>query len=300
MKPATPFRSALATAWSVLLAALLALTALAGPADAEGPAPRRIVAIGGAVTETLYALGAKDRIVAVDTTAVYPPEARRKPNVGYMRALSAEGVLAQSPDLVLMEDGAGPPQAIELLKASSVAITTVPKGQSLATIGEKIAVIADAVGEAEKGKELAAAIDRDLQRLEGDLAKIGERKRVLFLLSIVDGRPMAAGSGTAADAMIGLAGGVNVFAEATGYKTLSTEVATKLAPDVVVMMTGAGPGHGSADPFAIPALKATPAGQRNAIIRMDGAYLLGFGPRVANAARDFAARLYPGEIAPVQ
>src|SRR5215212_9628559 len=52
----------------------------------------RIVSIGGAITEILYALGLQQRIVAVDSTSVYPPQAvREKPSVGYMRRLSPEG-----------------------------------------------------------------------------------------------------------------------------------------------------------------------------------------------------------------
>ncbi|WAP70407.1 ABC transporter substrate-binding protein [Jiella pelagia] len=107
-----PFRSALLA----LLPLVFAVSAVA-PANAQSTDARRIVAVGGAITETLYALGAQDRIVAIDTTSVFPPQVTEKPNVGYMRALSAEGVLAQSPDLILMEAGAGPPQAIELLKS---------------------------------------------------------------------------------------------------------------------------------------------------------------------------------------
>ncbi|MGJ0533075.1 hypothetical protein HUN39_15415 [Methylocystis sp. FS] len=57
--------------------------------------PNRIVAIGGAVTEILYALGQQNRIAAIDATSQFPPEAlKKKPNVGYFRALSAEGVLS--------------------------------------------------------------------------------------------------------------------------------------------------------------------------------------------------------------
>ncbi len=56
--------------------------------------PSRIVSIGGAITEILYALGFEDRIAGVDATSLYPPSALRdKPNVGYMRQLSPEGVL---------------------------------------------------------------------------------------------------------------------------------------------------------------------------------------------------------------
>src|SRR6478735_5285853 len=72
--------------------------AIDGPAAAEGIVvydarnrdvvienPARIVSIGGAVTEILYALGFDDRIAGVDATSLYPPAALRdKPNVGYM------------------------------------------------------------------------------------------------------------------------------------------------------------------------------------------------------------------------
>ena len=87
----------------------------------------RIVSVGGAVTEILYALGLADRIVAVDTTSLFPAEAlKQKPNVGYMRALSAEGVLGLNPSLVLAIDGAGPKETIAVLEAATVPLVRVP------------------------------------------------------------------------------------------------------------------------------------------------------------------------------
>src|SRR2546430_17604865 len=69
----------------------------------------RIVSIGGAITEILYALGFEDRLAGVDSTSLYPAAALRdKPNVGYMRQLSAQGVLRLNPSLGLAAQGAGP------------------------------------------------------------------------------------------------------------------------------------------------------------------------------------------------
>ena len=45
--------------------------------------------------------------------------------------------------------------------------------------------------------------------------------------------------------------------------------------------------------FAQPALAMTPAAERQALVSMDGLFLLGFGPRTARAARELAAHLYP-------
>ncbi|RIX98185.1 hemin ABC transporter substrate-binding protein [Aureimonas flava] len=274
---------------AAVLAACLVLATSAVAAAAE---PQRIVSIGGAITEILYALGEDERITAVDTTSVYPPEAlARKPNVGYMRQLSAEGVLSLSPDLILLDEGAGPKPAVELLDAAGVAVTHVPTGHTVDELERKVRLVADAVGKGPEGAAMAASIRTDLADLEARLASVASRKRVLFILSLVDGRPNAAGRGTGADAVIRLAGAENVFDGVEGYKTLSTEALAALQPDAILMVTRAG--SPDVDPLAIPAIAATPAGRAGAVIRMDAMHLLGFGPRTPGAVRDLAARLYP-------
>ncbi|MER8552990.1 hypothetical protein NKH69_02055 [Mesorhizobium sp. M0976] len=45
--------------------------------------------------------------------------------------------------------------------------------------------------------------------------------------------------------------------------------------------------------FATRALSATPAAKAKALIVLDGAYMVGFGPRTADAVRDLAQALYP-------
>ena len=83
-------------------AAALGLAALAAsPARAQQKTPR-IVSVGSALTEIFYALGAENLLVGVDTTSLYPPQAKSLPQVGYMRALSAEGVLSLKPTLIAL------------------------------------------------------------------------------------------------------------------------------------------------------------------------------------------------------
>lgn len=274
--------------------ALFALAFLIPHSTAAQEAPQRIVSIGGAVTEMLYALGQEDRIVGVDTTSLFPPRAlREKPDVGYMRQLSAEGVLALSPDLVVMDEGAGPPEAVDLIDAAGVHVQHVPTGHTVDDLAEKMRLVSTAVGRAEDGSVMIDVLRGEFDRLAADLADVERKRRVLFVLSLVDGRPNAAGRGTGADAIIALAGGVNVMADVAGYKALSLEAAAALEPDVILVVSRAGE-SALDDPLAVPALAATPAGQAGAVIRMDADYLLGFGPRTPAAARELAGLLYPG------
>ena len=122
-----------------------------------------------------------------------------------------------------------------------------------------------------------------------------EKKRVLFVLSTRGGRIMASGTNTAANGIISMAGGENVITDFEGYKPLSDEAISAAAPDVILMMDRGGD-HGAANEelFALPALIGTPAAQDEAVIRMNGLYLLGFGPRTADAVKDLNDALYNG------
>lgn len=256
--------------------------------------PARIVSIGGAVTEILYALGVEDRIIAVDTTSLYPPKAMvDKPNVGYMRQLSAEGVLGLDPQLVLAIAGAGPKETIEVIDAAKVPLVVVPENYSEAGMLQKIRLVAQVAGEPQRGECLAAAVASDLDWLRAMRSKVTSPPRVMFVMSFLGGRAMVAGRQTAADEIIRLSGAVNVADSFDGYKIMSDEAIAAARPDHVLSMERGRDAVQSEAIFASPAFALTPAAKARSFVAMDGLYLLGFGPRTAAAARDLAARLDP-------
>ncbi len=271
------------------------LESLAVVAPAQAQAAERIVAAGGVVTEVLYALGQQDKVVGVDTTSQWPPDALKdKKSVGYVRALSAEGVLSLKPSQVIAVEGAGPPDALALLKESGTPITMIPEALSPEAVVGKIAAIGKAAGVAEPAQQLAAAVKGRFQELDKLRSGLPGQKRVLFVLSLQNGRTLVGGRATTADAIIALAGGVNAASAVEGFKPMTDEAIITAAPDVVLMMRHSSAHNAGPDElFAMPAFSETPAAKQKALIRMDGLYLLGFGPRTPNAARDLMAELYP-------
>lgn len=277
----------------VVLSLSLATMVKAEPATTNDPT--RIVSIGGAVTEILYALGKEKNIVGIDTTSLYPAyAAAEKPSVGYMRQLSAEGVLGLNPSLILAIEGTGPKEVLSVLESAKVPMVIVPDSFSGDGIVEKTRVIARVTGTEERGQCIIEQVRGDLAALQEIEAGITKPKRVLFILSFVNGRAMASGTKTAADGMIRLAGAVNAVTEYEGYRPLSDEAVIAARPDVIMSIERGGQGTISADTvFAHPAFVATPAASSRAFLSMEGLYLLGFGPRSARAARDVAVALYP-------
>ncbi|MCV3735750.1 ABC transporter substrate-binding protein [Rhizobium sp. TRM96647] len=295
----TARRTALAlTALTLAAPFLLPASALVSPAAAQETQKAdtsRIVVIGGALTEIVYALGEQDRLIARDTTSTFPEAAMSLPDVGYMRALSPEGVLGVNPSAILAIEGSGPPDALAVLKNAGVSFTTVPEGYDRAAILDKIAKVGDFLGVPDKAKTLADEVGADLDTAIADAAKRpeSERKRVLFILSFQDGKIMAAGAHTAADGILKLAGAVNATDAAfPGYKAMADEAIADARPDAIMVMSRGG--HDSSDEqlLAHPAIALTPAAASKTIIRMNSLELLGFGPRTASAIRDLNERLY--------
>ena len=266
---------------------LLAWLLIATSTRAEERAVR-VVSLGGGVTEIVYALGEEERLVARDTTSNYPESVEALPDVGYIRRLSAEGVLSVDPDLIIADEGAGPPEAVELLKSASIPIVWVPDGYSKEAVLTKITVVSEALGVAEKGKTLADDLSAQIDAAVNG-TKDMRKKRVLFVLSMAGGRIMAAGTGTSADGIITLAGGKNAASAFEGWKPMTDEAIIESGAEVILMMSGAGDRATSDEElFSHPAIAATPAGQNRTVLRMDGMLLTGFSVRTAEAIGDLA------------
>ncbi|MDF0603290.1 ABC transporter substrate-binding protein [Psychromarinibacter sp. C21-152] len=257
------------------------------------PQDERVLSVGGSVTEIVYALGEGDRLVARDTTSSYPEAAQDLPDVGYMRALTPEGVLSVNPDLVIAEAGSGPPETIDVLREAAIDFVSIPGGFDRESVRAKIEAVAAALDVPAEGARLAREIDAALAEAAAEAAGHDDPRRVLFILSTQGGRIMASGTGTAADGIIGLAGGENAITEFAGYKPLTDEAIIAAAPDVILMMQRGGD-HSMPDEalFSLPAIASTPAGEAGALVRMDGLLLLGFGPRTPQAVRELNAALY--------
>jgi iron complex transport system substrate-binding protein len=247
------------------------------------------VSIGSSVTEIIQELGRADRIAAIDMASAGLPGMGEKPNVGYHRALSAEGVLAQGPDLICATSDAGPPEVIEAIRGSGIAFALIPQVPTVDGILDKIGLIGSLL---DAGPQAAALAAKTRDRADGLAARVsrftGVRPKVLFVLSFTDDRLMAGGAQTGAHTVIEMAGGRNVASGMTGYKPLSAEALLQDPPDFIITMSGAGISADHAAILSFAALEASPAARNKAIRAFDGAYLLSFGPRTIEAAGELA------------
>ncbi|MEM9682269.1 MAG: ABC transporter substrate-binding protein [Pseudomonadota bacterium] len=289
-------RRAVVTGGCAAVACILGLK----PGEAHIGHADRIVSVGGSLTEIAFALGAGDRIVGVDTTSTWPPETAGIEKVGYMRRLSAEGVLSLNPDLVLLAAGAGPPTAIAQLRSAGVRLGIAPKVKGLPSVVPKIRFVGTALDRTAEAGALVARFEGNMAAVEKSLAPIEARPRVLLLMSVGRGAPLAAGMNTAAAAMIDLAHGRNAMAQLTGYKPVSAEAVIGAAPDVLLLPRHVAEAAGGPERVLDrPDLAQTPAGRDGRVVVMDSLKLLGFGPRTPEAVAELARALHPAHASKI-
>lgn len=208
---------------AILLVALIASPALG--------APQRIVSLAPSVTETLFALGAGDRLVGVSTYCDYPAAAARIDKVGTFLQPNVERIIAKRPDLVIAVPSPGNRAPVERLRELGIEVLVVDPAR-VADILAAIRRIADAVGVAEAGARLVADIEAKLAAIE---RRVAGAPAVRTLLLVGRSPFIAAGAGTYQDELITRARGLNVAAASgQAWPNLSLEAIVAAAPQVII------------------------------------------------------------------
>tara|TARA_B100001027_G_scaffold213940_1_gene185367 strand:- start:240 stop:1106 length:867 start_codon:yes stop_codon:yes gene_type:complete len=247
----------------------------------------RVVVAGGSITEIFYFLGEQDRIVALDVTSNFPPEAKSLPSIGYVRALSAEGLLSMNPSIILGEDDMGPPAVIKQLTETSYDLRIVPEIRTIDGIIEKIEGIASILDVTEKSDFIIS------KKLEPYIKKIVENRKkilkkgvkVMLVLNMQSSAIIVAGANTSGSGFIDLIGGENIFNTFEGWKPVSAEAILELNPDyIIVPQRNVHKGLDVTKIADSELFKNTNAGKNKNFIFDDAMAITGFGPRTINSA----------------
>ena len=192
--------------------------------------PTRIVSLAPSLTETVYALGAEDRLVGDTVYCDYPLEAQKKPKVGGVIDPNLEEIAALHPDLVLVTKDANRLETLRALDNFGIpAYTTNPR--KVAEILTSTENLADVLNVSEAGKTVANDMQKRLAALQAKLSGVLPR-RVLF---VVWTEPLiSVGKGTFVADAIGKAGAVSIVDSTQDWPQVSMEEVAHQQPDFLV------------------------------------------------------------------
>lgn len=292
----------------VLLIALLAgcrpAPAAAPPAsiqltDAAGatvvlPAPaRRIVALVPSATETIVALGARDRLVG-RTRYDRDPALAALPDVGGGLDPNIESIAALTPDLVILQGGnrrSDLRERLAALRIPTLAIAlddTTDAFASIALLGQALALDTAAT-------RVSNTIRADFRAVA---ASVEGRTRPRVFYVVFNDPPMTAGPNTFIGQLLTLAGGENLFADTpTDWPTIAMEELVRRAPDRIILPTGELREASLAKLRTQPGWRALAAVRDGRVALVDGDLANRPGARMGLAARALRDAIH-GPVAP--
>jgi iron complex transport system substrate-binding protein len=199
-------------------------------------AQQRIVSTAPAITETLFALGAGDRVVVVSDFCHFPPEVKSRAKIGSYLRPNVETMVRLRPDLVIVERL--PNTVLEQLKVTGIKVVAVGPGDVEQNL-KLMQTVAQTVGLEQQGQKLTSGIRQELEAIrKSNSGRVP--KTVMFIVGRVPGRlegMIAVGRGSYLNELMLIAGGRNLFADsATAYPKISLEAVVRLKPEVIIDM----------------------------------------------------------------
>jgi iron complex transport system substrate-binding protein len=256
----------------------------------------RIVSLSGDLTEIVFALGEGERVVAIDVTTTFPPEAAALPQVGFGQQLAPEPVLAFQPTVVLANELTAPRESIDQLRAAGIPVVVLAGGADFDQVTHKILTVAQVLGMPEEGATLAASVGREIEAATSLAATAATMPRVAFVYSRGPQLLLLFGTGMGTNPMITGANAIDAGAETGvfGAVPLAPEMLIATAPDVIVVPEAGLQALGGFEALAkVPGVAQTPAGENQAFLAYDEAYFFNLGPRVGQALMAFVLDLHP-------
>jgi iron complex transport system substrate-binding protein len=237
----------------------------------------RVVVLANGVAEIIQSLNAQSIIVGRDISSTEDSLADI-PIVTSGHQVLPEKVIAQKPDLVLIDASTGPKSAIETIKAAGISIVQTPESWSLKDLPIKVRAVGRAIGAQAQADELVKQINQSL-----NTSKVKNSPRVAFLyLRGTSSVYLIGGAGSGTDSLLSAIGAVDVGAQTLDrpFNTLTAESLAALNPDVILVMSkGLESVGGIAGLLKLPGVAQTRAGKNSAVIDVDDSLLLSFGPR---------------------
>lgn len=256
-------------------------------------APRRVISLAPGHTETLFALGAGGRLVAVDRYSDYPAEAGRRTRLNCWPHPPVEQIVALKPDLVVvLTEGADFIRQMETLHIPVLKLFP----ENYPRVLQEIRLLGRVTGTSPAAERLTRRMEARAREVREALAG-APRVRAMYELDATDpARPFVAGSRGFYAELIRMAGGENVFQDLpTSAAQVSAESVLSRNPAVILLGDSASPQQ----PQSVERLRSRPGWSAVAAVRTGRVFPVNSdqitrpGPRLVEGLAELARRLHP-------
>ena len=197
--------------------------------------PERIISLAPSNTELLFALGLGDKVVGVTDFCDYPEEARGIEKVGFVE-INLEKIVDLEPDLVLYIGGTAQLEKTQTMEDLGLTVLVLAPSD-IEEIFADIELVGRATGTEDEAADLASELRARMDEVLSRVAQAERQPLVFYELDATDPtRPWTAGPGSFIDALIDMAGGINLGATAgMQWAQFSTEEIIAQDPEIIIL-----------------------------------------------------------------
>jgi iron complex transport system substrate-binding protein len=252
-------------------------------------APARIVSLAPSITEILFALGLNDQIVGVTDFCDFPPEAKQKPKVAYSHP-NVEAIVQLQPELVLTPRAFLRNDVLAKLEQLKIPVFVVDP-ESFEEIPSRIQLL----GRMLNRSATADALAMEMRKRTAEIQRKMQAQPRLRVLYVLNSQPLiTVGPGSYIHQAIGLAGGLNIAAEAKApYPHLNMEAVLKEDPQVIVFPIGAAEGIPPGEQQLWRQWTSLSAVKRGRLHQIPADVLNRPGPRIVEGLEQLARIIHP-------
>lgn len=255
----------------------------------------RITSVDATATEILVGLGVEQNIVATDVTSQQIVTNKALPNLGYHRALPAEGILSTNATLIVGSNHMGPKTTIDHIQSSNIELIQLKSADTTEQLSQNIILLANRLDKKQQAELLINQLNQ--QTLEISQRVSPKPLNIIFLLNM-NGRGLSmAGTGTTGHALITLLGGKNPTTQ-SGYQSVTSEALISINPDVILLGSHGTEGNIIEDFLQKnDLLKHGKAVQNNKLLSVNASKMVaGLSMGLVNEANLLSEKIYLGNV----
>jgi iron complex transport system substrate-binding protein len=248
-------------------------------------APERIVSLSATSTEMLFAIGAGDQVVAVDSFSNYPEDAPTTDLSAYDP--NVEAISTYDPDLVVV-DGTDA-DLVSGLETVGIEVVEAPAAQTLEDAYDQLERLGEVTGHADEAAEVVESMQADIEDIVAD---VPERATPLTYYHELDNTLYTVTSSTFLGELYALAGLENIADPADadgqtgGYPQLSAEFLVAADPDLIFLADTKCCDQTAATFAARPGFEGLRAVSDDRVVELDDDIASRWGPRVVDLLRE--------------
>jgi ABC-type Fe3+-hydroxamate transport system substrate-binding protein len=238
----------------------------------------RVVSLAPSLSESIYAVGAGDKLVGVTTYCNYPEAAKAVEKVGDTQTPNIERIVALKPDVVFVSTASQLEAFMRTLDQQGIAVY-VMDAKSIGEVFDDLRTLGGLLGMEDSANALVAG-------LEARVKAVSSREPRRVFIQISNEPLFTIGKDSFLTEVVAKAGGESVTKDVpSGYPKLSKETASAMDPDVIILSDS----EDNREPNVV--FKNSNAVKNGRVYRINADIISRPGPRLVDALEQIAGFL---------